>query len=273
MRRIRILLAIDGSDASTEAVGVAGRVAVALRALVLVLHVDHVDPADTRSNAPEQRALRQLTTMGASARLEVRVGDPADEIVAAASGLRCDLIVMGSRGRSNLAGVMLGSVSQQVLARASSPVLLVRENARGINAPYSILLALEGLEGSAPLLAITARLAKALEARVTVAHVSYPGGEDLERALYHARQTHGEQALSAAVSELARKGVAADSDSLTAALGVPRAIARYAEMIEADLIVMGAHRPVPPAMNAGIGESISVAHISKRPVLVARELT
>lgn len=271
MKRTRILLAIDESDASTAAVGVAGRIAIALKALVFVLDVDHVDRADTRADSPDDVALRQLTSIGVAARLEVRAGDPADEIVAAASGLKCDMIVMGSRGRSNLTGVLFGSVSQQVLERATCPVLLVRAGVRAIQAPCSILLALEGLEGSAPLLDVTARLAHALEARVTVVHVSYPGGENLERALYHATKTHGEQALIAAVSELSNKGVTVDSDSLTAVSGVPRAIARYANRIEADVIVMGAHAPAPPAMYAGIGESIKVAHISKRPVLVTRE--
>jgi nucleotide-binding universal stress UspA family protein len=54
----------------------------------------------------------------------VAEGDPAESLIAAAEG--ADILVVGTRGRSPVAGVVLGSVSQRCAAAASCPVLLVK---------------------------------------------------------------------------------------------------------------------------------------------------
>lgn len=54
------------------------------------------------------------------------VGDPVSEIVELASRKRCDLIVMGTHGRSGLSRLILGSVAEQVLRKAPCPVLMVK---------------------------------------------------------------------------------------------------------------------------------------------------
>lgn len=51
---------------------------------------------------------------------------PADGILKAAERYGCDLIVMGTRGRSDFEGLFLGSVTHKVLAHAAVPVLVVR---------------------------------------------------------------------------------------------------------------------------------------------------
>ena len=53
-------------------------------------------------------------------------GDPAEQIIALAKERQADLIVIGSRGHGQLAGLLLGSVAQKVLAHASCPVLVMR---------------------------------------------------------------------------------------------------------------------------------------------------
>jgi nucleotide-binding universal stress UspA family protein len=53
-------------------------------------------------------------------------GDPAEEIIALATEWRADLIVLGRSGHGRLAGLLLGSVAQKILARAACPVLIVR---------------------------------------------------------------------------------------------------------------------------------------------------
>lgn len=53
-------------------------------------------------------------------------GKPSSEICAFAERERVDLIVMGSRGRSELKDLLLGSVSSQVVDHASCPVTIVR---------------------------------------------------------------------------------------------------------------------------------------------------
>ena len=54
------------------------------------------------------------------------VGDPAEKIAEEASRLPADLIIMGSRGRTALAGLFLGSVTNGVLARTKNPLLILR---------------------------------------------------------------------------------------------------------------------------------------------------
>lgn len=61
-------------------------------------------------------------------RVETRLaeGDAADEILRLAEELPCDLIVMGTHGRSGLDRLLMGSVAESVLRRAGCPVLTVK---------------------------------------------------------------------------------------------------------------------------------------------------
>jgi nucleotide-binding universal stress UspA family protein len=74
-----------------------------------------------------QRAVAALRLAGISATAEVREGDPADQLIAAANVVGADLIVVGSRGLSTLPRLVLGSVARKVLMHAPQSVLIVRE--------------------------------------------------------------------------------------------------------------------------------------------------
>lgn len=53
-------------------------------------------------------------------------GDPASEILRLADDVNCDLIIMGTHGWTGLGRLLLGSVAESVMRRASCPVLTVR---------------------------------------------------------------------------------------------------------------------------------------------------
>jgi nucleotide-binding universal stress UspA family protein len=53
-------------------------------------------------------------------------GDPAAEIIRAAQETGAELIVMGTHGRTGLQRLLMGSVAEQVLRKASCPVLTVK---------------------------------------------------------------------------------------------------------------------------------------------------
>lgn len=58
----------------------------------------------------------------------IRDGEPADAILRAADEVGCDLIVMGTHGRTGLDRFLLGSVAEAVLRRAHCPVVTVRSS-------------------------------------------------------------------------------------------------------------------------------------------------
>jgi nucleotide-binding universal stress UspA family protein len=74
-------------------------------------------------------AAARLQTGGRVADAEVRTGDVATEIIAAVERHRADLVVVGSRGRTGLTRLLLGSVARNVLSGSSASVLIVREGA------------------------------------------------------------------------------------------------------------------------------------------------
>lgn len=75
-----------------------------------------------------RKQLEQLAAPDPKVHLEHRLaqGDAGPEIVQAAQELHCDLIVIGTHGRTGLRRLLLGSVAEQVLRQAPCPVLTVK---------------------------------------------------------------------------------------------------------------------------------------------------
>lgn len=133
----RILLAVDSSEHSRKAVFAAAELASQFRSEVLVVHVrepllaETGDHPETEREATElaQWAAERVTSAGVRARFKVcssgRRG-VAGAILAEAGDFHPELIVMGSRGLTELRGLLLGSVSHKVLQIADSPVLIAR---------------------------------------------------------------------------------------------------------------------------------------------------
>jgi nucleotide-binding universal stress UspA family protein len=69
----------------------------------------------------------ELATAGLGAEADGRSGDPATEILAAATASDADLIVIGTHGRTGLQRLLLGSVARNVLHHAACSVLIARE--------------------------------------------------------------------------------------------------------------------------------------------------
>ena len=83
-------------------------------------------PEDPRGKLEELLRLAQASAPGLQADYRVEKGDAAPRIVSAAQEMRCDLIVMGTHGRTGLGRVLMGSVAEQVLRTAPCPVVTVR---------------------------------------------------------------------------------------------------------------------------------------------------
>lgn len=77
--------------------------------------------------AKQLRALScELVKSGVRTELFLRNGPATDIIVAFAVARKADLIIMGSRGRTGLRRLLIGSVAERVVRHASCPVLVVR---------------------------------------------------------------------------------------------------------------------------------------------------
>jgi len=142
-----ILVPVDGSEPALAAVRVALRLRAAspdceLTALYvvdkLVLHelIRFSARGEREVGAElEEQAHRYLDFIqaeaardGATVSVQTRKGDPFEEIIAVATALPADLIVMGHTGRRGTARVLVGSVTQRVLDYAPCPVLVTRSN-------------------------------------------------------------------------------------------------------------------------------------------------
>jgi nucleotide-binding universal stress UspA family protein len=131
---LRILVATDGSGPAMLAVHAAAGVVVpgsVVRA-VSVVASGHSPVTGTLEGSEASarceaalHAARELTGLR-GLQLDLRRGDPAHEIVAAAEEFGAHLIVTGSRSFGPLATVLLGSVSAAVVDHAPCPVLVVR---------------------------------------------------------------------------------------------------------------------------------------------------
>jgi nucleotide-binding universal stress UspA family protein len=135
----KILVGYDGSAAGRKAFDTALELAAKHGAELYVLSVaraldipDDVEAEAVIENSRNyhERLLAELRPLAAGksvkAHFEVSVGHPAEQIIYDADKHGADLIVVGGRGRSKFARLLLGSVSKQVTEHADRPVLVVR---------------------------------------------------------------------------------------------------------------------------------------------------
>jgi nucleotide-binding universal stress UspA family protein len=133
-----ILHPTDFSTSSDYAFRLACSLARDYGSRLIVLHVatppvvafgEGVLPVQPEGYRDELREwLHRLAAQGPTARVEHHLveGDAAAEIIHLAGETKCDLIVMGTHGRTGLGRLLMGSVAEQVIRKAPCPVLTVK---------------------------------------------------------------------------------------------------------------------------------------------------
>ncbi len=137
----RILLAVDGSEHALHAARTAAelartmkpsefRIVVSYDTIPMYLGEPNMQYAiDGRKSDAEEilnNAVKEVGSIPCEIHTEIIEGDSAEAIIDVATTRGSNVIVMGSRGLGRLAGLLLGSTSQKVVAHAPCPVLIVR---------------------------------------------------------------------------------------------------------------------------------------------------
>ncbi|MDQ0756472.1 universal stress protein [Arthrobacter sp. B3I4] len=132
-----ILVGVDGSDASVEALRRARELAVALSAKIVALACWDIPPVydgyvamgiddfDVRASEILQETVDKAFGESMPDYVETRLVQGHPRRVLIDESRRADMIVLGRRGHGGFGGLLLGSVSSALVAHAHCPVLVV----------------------------------------------------------------------------------------------------------------------------------------------------
>jgi nucleotide-binding universal stress UspA family protein len=263
-----ILCPVDLSELSILPLRNAAAVATWYGAQVTALHIvptfdamevhpgELFDPVRIVYPVRREEILEQLrhtvTTAGIApdqVTLAAEEGEPVATIVDQSVARKSDLVVMGTHGRSGLDGVLLGSVTERVLRKASCPVLTVPPHMPGATMQvrlFSIVCAVDFSAASLQAVGFALDVARRAHARVTLLHViewlaehQPPDYVELDvSALRHSLTRHADERLHALITQEAPV-----EGGVTTRVVVGRAHRKILEVAEEDnasLIVMGA---------------------------------
>ena len=298
---MKVLLAIDGSDASMSAVAATAALPLPSDAAVEIVsvvpysfapegsvwpNVVRVDPPSDRQRVRDDVAIRLMTVADrvrvADGRVEVRVleGRPATEIVAEATRLGADLIVLGARGLSSVRRLLVGSVSSEVVDHAPCPVLVARHGSVD-----RVLLATDGSPSATDAAEFIVESGLFAESQIRVLSVGDPGMPwwvgvtPVDGAtsidLYAEEAQAMERRARAAADEAAdRLGDVHIADVVAEPDGdVVSRILHHADESRADVIVLGG-RNMGTIHRWLVGSvSRSVLHLADASVLIVRPPT
>jgi nucleotide-binding universal stress UspA family protein len=154
-----ILHPTDFSNYSNYAFRLACSLARDYGARLVVLHVaqpptvvvgEGVMPLPTAIDQERlQEQPHQLRPVDLTMRVEHRLvgGDAAIEVLRVGEEIKCDLIVLGTHGRTGLSRLLMGSVAEQIVRKASCPVLTVKTSLRKVPSPEETIT--DGQEAAA----------------------------------------------------------------------------------------------------------------------------
>lgn len=228
-------------------------------------------------------ARARLQKAGITPKVRFTVGNPAAEIAAAAAKDDVDLLVMGSHGHSALRGLLVGSVTNAVLAQTKTPILILRHRETPPADSLKVGIAVDGskfgreavkyvlrhqdLFGAKPqvtLIHVVADFAGAL--MPDMAGIALPAySEEDIRAM---QKTAFESAVAPVRKLFQKAGVTPTEVCLAGNAGDE--IAAYARKKKLDVLVMGSHGY--GAFKATVMGSVAtrVAHTAEIPLLLVR---
>ena len=184
----KVMVPVDFSEASKKGVNYGLSLALEFEARLVLANIVRYD---SLAYLTAKAHLLDLIPAELRERLDfeliVKSGDIRQELLGIVEEKEIDLVVMGSRGRSHVQRLLLGSVTERMLRKLHVPILTVShlEPERELHKPgpvplKKLLYATDLADGSEAGLEFSIRLARGLNAHLTVVHVVQP----LDAAMY-----------------------------------------------------------------------------------------
>ena len=145
----KIMVAVDFSEYSPQVVDYAGRLAEDMAAELIFVNVinqrdinmvkqvavytdkisvtSYVDGLRQDRTQEMQKLLEENNCTRIPNRLIIKTGTPFEALVRTAEEEKVDLIVMGTKGRGNIAGILFGSQAEKMFRHCPVPLLSIRE--------------------------------------------------------------------------------------------------------------------------------------------------
>jgi nucleotide-binding universal stress UspA family protein len=209
-----------------------------------------LEPRDLTAEEERVRAFIQTVAGPSSAKVAVRDGSVAPEILQAARDLESDLVVMGTHGRGGFEHWLLGSVAENVLRRATCPVLTVPRQMSEPNGDRlvmfkSIVCAIDFSRDSQRALHYALSLAHAAAGRLILVHAleQFEREEPVVTAHFDVPEFRRglERDARQRLEDMLSPRVWCETDVVVAHGKASREVLRVAQAYDADLIVLGVH--------------------------------
>jgi nucleotide-binding universal stress UspA family protein len=252
-----ILFPTDGSDGATAGLEYVLDVAAAHDATLHLLSVAnttrgaldtlaHDETLEDRAREAVDEAVERARERGVTVVDVVERGNPHRVVCDYAESAGVDVVVMPTRGRHGLERFLLGSTTERVVRRCEVPVLTVRPDGDA-TATYpfeNVLVGVDGSNCSRAALDVGVAVADQEDAALhllSVVDVAALGPEVRTEYLEDALEADARSVVDAAAAHASSAGVDPAADSVVFGSSVSRAIRKYVQENDVDLLVVGTH--------------------------------
>ncbi len=233
----KIVVPLDGSSVAEQVLATARTFARAYEADIALVTVTGKEDKSGENEKTEYLKLvgDLIRDDGMNAKSYVRNGEPATEIQKLTKEINADLIVMSTRGKFELGKFLTDSVTQKLVEKTTTPILLIRptDSWRSRRSEYkSILVSLDGSEAAEQVLPYIRTFVHHFNSRILL--LSVPEGSESEA---YGEKIH--QYLEDVAAALRDEGV--DVATRVTGSGPVRTILETSDEENIDLIMMASH--------------------------------
>jgi nucleotide-binding universal stress UspA family protein len=254
----RLLFPTDGSDGATAALDHVLDIAAANDATVHLLTVadtrhdsvtrigdEVIDALEIEGQNIVDDAAERAQERGVVTETAVLQGTPSATIVDYADERGIDLVAMPTHGRQGIERLLVGSVTERVVRRATVPVLTIRPDEERLRYPYrNVLAPTDGSECADAALDEAIEVATGTDAALhilSVVDVTSLGVDVRAEFQVDILEESANEIVEAATEAASASGVETVSETVEFGSSIGRAIVGYAEDHDVGLVVVGTH--------------------------------